>query len=273
MKDTHCVGFLQWALPHLGMRWAGFRKVRKQVCKRVERRIEELELGGQEAYRAHLETHAEEWAVLDQLCRVTISRFYRDKEVFRFLEREVLPQLARRALDEGRHTLTMWSAGCGSGEEPYTLALVWHLGVRPLFRSVDTRIIGTDSDARMLERAAAARFTASSLKDLPDDWKAEAFEEVEGDFHLLPEYADCVELRQNDLRHSAPPDRFDLILCRNLAFTYWASDVQLEAGQRLLGAMKSGSALVLGIHEALSGELQGFATWSHALRVYRRAAA
>jgi len=94
VKDAACVEFLQWALPRLRMRWAGFRKVRRQVCRRVERRIRELDLHDVDAYRAYLELTPDEWLQLDALCHVTISRFYRDRGVFELLERSVLPELA-----------------------------------------------------------------------------------------------------------------------------------------------------------------------------------
>src|SRR5687767_6728995 len=118
-NDAQCVGFLQWALPHVRMRWEGFRRVRRQVCRRIERRRRELGLDGLPAYRLYLEQHPDEWPVLDSLCRVTISRFYRDRGVFAFLEGEVLPAVAQGAVRDGRQALEAWSAGCASGEEPY----------------------------------------------------------------------------------------------------------------------------------------------------------
>jgi chemotaxis protein methyltransferase CheR len=107
------VTFLQQALPRLGRRWAGYRKVRRQVCRRIRHRIDELGPEGFEAYHAHLEAQPGEWEVLDGLMNVTISRFNRDRGVFEFLRDEVL-----------RPGMRVWSAGCASGEEPYTLALL-----------------------------------------------------------------------------------------------------------------------------------------------------
>jgi chemotaxis protein methyltransferase CheR len=95
MKDQDCTQFLQWSLPRLRMRWQGFRKVRGQVCKRIDRRLHELGPADISGYQAYLQEQADEWNVLDSLCRVTISRFYRDRELFRFLEREVLMKLSR----------------------------------------------------------------------------------------------------------------------------------------------------------------------------------
>ena len=94
MNDLDCVQFLQWALPKMRMRWPGFRKVRRQVCKRVDRRLRRLGLVGVAAYRAYLDDHPDEWSELDQLCRIPISRFYRDRGVFDLLRDDVLPSLA-----------------------------------------------------------------------------------------------------------------------------------------------------------------------------------
>src|SRR5215217_8279593 len=82
MREVECAAFLQWALPRLRLRWAGFRRVRRQVCKRLRRRILELRLETLEQYRSQLEIDPHEWAVLDDLCYITISRLYRDKRVF-----------------------------------------------------------------------------------------------------------------------------------------------------------------------------------------------
>ncbi len=98
MRDTECIAFLQWALPKMGFRWPGFRKVRGQVCKRVGRRLKELGLADLEAYREYLEVHPDEWAILDGFCRITISRFFRDRDVYETLGSDVLPELARREL-------------------------------------------------------------------------------------------------------------------------------------------------------------------------------
>jgi chemotaxis protein methyltransferase CheR len=123
MRQDECAAFLQWALPQLRLRWAGFRKVRRQVCKRLRRRILELRLETLEQYRSQLEIKPHEWAVLDGLCRVTISRLYRDKRVFDFLGGVILPELARTASLQSR-PVWCWCAGCASGEEVYTLKIL-----------------------------------------------------------------------------------------------------------------------------------------------------
>ena len=170
MKDADCTALLQWALPRLGMRWAGFRRVRGQVCKRVRRRMAELGLRDLADYRALLETHPEEWTRLDGLCRISISRFYRDQGVWRTLECGILPDLTERARARGEGRLRIWSAGCASGEEPYTLALLFAFGAA--LGACRPQILTTDADPHLLERARAlsvrsGRIPHSSVRHTP----------------------------------------------------------------------------------------------------------
>ena len=99
MNDPELVRFLQWCLPKLGLRWAGFRKVRGTVRKRLNRRIRELKLPDLAAYRDRLEIDPCEWNWLEVMCRIPISRFYRDKAVYDFLAGEVLPACAQSVRD------------------------------------------------------------------------------------------------------------------------------------------------------------------------------
>jgi len=92
-EDPQWIAFLQWTLPQLRMRWSGFRKVRTQVRKRVHKRLQSLQLAGLNDYRDYLQQHLEEWRVLDTLCRITISRFYRDKGIYGLLADWIIPGL------------------------------------------------------------------------------------------------------------------------------------------------------------------------------------
>ena len=270
MKDEQCVRFLQWALPQLHMRWPGFRKVRGQVCKRVGRRMKELRLEGIEDYRDYLREHPEEWTELDSLCRITISRFNRDRGVFATLAREVLPLLADAAAKRGDPALRVWSAGCGSGEEPYTLAILWHLELQPRFPEASVHIVATDADPNVIARASEARYAPGSLKELPDTQRALAFSEEDGMHRLRPRYQGAVRFLEQDIRRAQPEGRFDLVLCRNLAFTYFDEAVQRRLLNQIAGRMRAGGALVLGVHEHLPANAQGFSPWFEKQRIYRR---
>lgn len=251
MSDPDCVAFLQHALPRLGLRWAGFRKVRRQVCRRIARRCAELGLADLAAYRRFLDDHRDEWARLDELCRVTISRFGRDRGLWTWLARDELPRLAARAVAAGRCELRAWSAGCGAGEEPYTLAIAWLVEVAPGWPSVGLEILATDIDGHQLARARRGCYPPAALRELPETWRRAAFT-VRGDEECLePRARGLVRFERHDVRTPPPPGAWDLILCRNLAFTYFDEALQRAVARSLRAALHAGGVLVVGSHERL----------------------
>ena len=237
-------------MPQLRMRWKGFRRVRRQVCKRLARRLSELGLEDTDDYRRLLDRRPEEWAVLDAFCRITISRFYRDRAVVDHLRASVLPELAREATQRDGH-LRCWSAGCASGEEPYTLSLAWHLDVSEGFPKVSFEVLATDADPTMIERARRACYPPASLRDVPPEWIDIAFRPSASQRCLRPRYRREVELLLEDVRLGAAQGPFDLILCRNLAFTYFDLPLQRHVLSMILPELAPGGGLVLGSHEEI----------------------
>ena len=250
----NCVQFLQWALPRMGMRWKGFRKVRRQVCRRIRRRMAELGVEGEPGYQAYLEANPDEWRELRRLCRVTISRFRRDQGVWRALEEEVIPELARLPSPSGSShaappALRAWSAGCASGEEPYTLSLLWALRLQHDLPHRTLEILATDVDPTVLERARAGVYDESSLQELSRDWVEAGFTREGERYRIRPPIQEPVEFGQADLLEEIPPGPFHLILCRNLLLTYFDEPTAARGLERMLASLAKGGALVVGSHE------------------------
>lgn len=229
------------------MRWPGFRRVRRQVNKRVSRRVAELGLPDAAAYREYLDSNPREWTTLASLCRVTVTRFYRDRRVFDHLGEVVLPRLAARAGGE----VACWSVGCASGEEPYTVKIIWELSVAPAAAGKTLHVLATDSDPLLLSRAREAVYPASSLKDLPHRLAAAAFESCGEKFALHGRFRKDVHFEERDVRESMPAGPFDVILCRNLVFTYFETDLQRTILRGMKSRLRGGGVLVTGIHESL----------------------
>lgn len=268
MKDAECVAFLQWALPRLGYRWGGFRKVRRQVCKRISRRLRALGLADLAAYRTRLAEDRAEWDVLDGFCFIPISRFWRDRGVFDHLAEVLLPRLAREAGGEER-ALAVWCAGCASGEEPYSLAIAFLLG--PAAGSgAALEILATDADENLLERARRGVYGRGSLKDLPEEYLAAAFDKTDSLYKLRGEFRAPVRLRLEDIRARMPAGPFDLVLCRNLVFTYFDHDQQRAFVPKLAPRIRPGGLLVVGSHEILPADAMGFTPEPGPPGLYRR---
>lgn len=267
MQDRDCAAFLQWALPQLERRWNGYRKVRRLVCKRLAQRLKSLGLADLDAYRRQLAARPEEWRELDALCGIPVSRFYRDRDVFDALGHRILPALAETAAS--RAALAAWSAGCASGEEPYTVALIWAIRLQPRFPGTGLRIVATDSDAGVLARARAGRYAPSSLKELPADLRSQGFEEQDGTWRIRDRYR-AVDFVQQDLREAMPDGPFDLILCRNVVLTYYAPVLQEALMARIVGRLRPGGALVVGAHESVPPGMLELVAWPGARTIYRK---
>ena len=268
MADAECVAFLQEALPRLGLRWQGFRKVHGQVCKRLRRRMEALGIEGFAAYRQRLEANPQEWTVLDGLTHITISRFFRDKSIFEALERRVLPDIAARAQRDKRPA-RFWSAGCASGEEPYTLKILWDIAVASAFPSVGCSVVATDADETVLKRARNGCYSGGSLRELPEALVRQGFERADRLFCVRPQYRQGVSFLSQDLRSEAPKGLFDLILCRNVAFTYFEAPLQTEALDRLVERLAQPGYLVIGAQEKLPREMRCLIPLPGVLAIFR----
>lgn len=273
MNDQDCVRLLQWALPRLGHRWEGYRRVRRQVCRRIDARIGSLGLADVAAYRHLLETERSEWAALRACLRVTISRFFRNRGVFQALADSVLPTLAESAAQRDERVLRVWSAGCASGEEPYSLSLLWAFQLQARHPGITVSILATDADTQVLERAEAACYPTSSLRELPPQWRDQAFTRANGRYCLHPELRRGVRFEQQDMSSVLPDGPFQLILCRNLAFTYFDPALQRRIASDLLQRLAPGGFLVLGVHEHLPAGIEGVLPWAGAPAIYHKPSA
>jgi chemotaxis protein methyltransferase CheR len=258
MPDDARVDFLKWCLPRLELRWPGYRKVRGLLGKRLNRRVAELGLADLSAYRTFLMREPAEWAQLDAMCRIPISRFYRDRGVFDAIGQQLLAEAAAAVAARGDNTVKCWSAGCASGEEPYSLVMVWRFCVAQDCPTLGLTVTATDADDIMIERAKVACYARSSLKDLPPRWVEQAFSRCGSLFCLKAEFREGVQFDLQDIRLSMPDRSFDLILCRNLAFTYFDDALQRRISDELRKRLQPGGVLVLGTHEALPSETSGF---------------
>jgi chemotaxis protein methyltransferase CheR len=269
MDNRDCTTFLQWALPQRNLCWPGFRKVRRQVCKRLKRRIRELGLDDLAAYRRRLEADPAEWRAFDECCHIIISRFFRDRGVFEVLRKHVLPDIATRVTYEKR-AAHIWSAGCASGEEPYTLKIIWDREVARSAPGAPVSIVATDIDETVLARARRGCFEPTSLRELPPHLLEEAFDRVGPLYCIKPRHREGVEFLHQDLRSEAPALLFDLILCRYVAFTYFAEPLQQQVLVRIMDRLAPHGYLAIGTHEQVPSVEPALQSLDGAPQILRR---
>jgi chemotaxis protein methyltransferase CheR len=139
------------------------------------------------------------------------------------------------------------------------------------YPAVTLRVLATDIEDAMLARARRGCYRPGSLRELPETWRTSVFAANGDELCLRERFRQHVSIERRDVLRDPPPDNaFDLVLCRNLAFTYFDEAGQRAVAEHLGRALRPGGALVLGRHEALPAEVDGFSSWSDAARVYRR---
>jgi chemotaxis protein methyltransferase CheR len=233
--------FLAEALPFFGLFPPALR--RRNIRRRVMKRMESQGFHDFRAYLSLLRRDPAEREALRPLLAVTISRFFRNRRVFETLSCQILPFLAAK----GRQ-VRAWSAGCASGEESFTLRILWEElpGVKPpLF------LLATDVDESCFARAREGRYPESSLREVPRLTAERYFRREEGGYRLREIVVRSVEFRKHDLRRSFPPGNFDLVLCRNTAFTYFDVPHRAVVTEKFASALYPGGILVIGSTEKL----------------------
>ncbi len=223
--------------------------MRRQVCRRLKSRLKQLGLDDFPDYAAYLLEHPDELSVVDACCRITISRFYRDAPTFEQLCQE-LPKLLHLAITRGDKSIRCWCAGCASGEEVYTLKLLEHFCLPESEISLPWQILATDIDGHLLSRARRGCYLAGTLRELPQAWREEAFTANE-QYCLKPAFREGIQFEQQDIRQQMPLGSFHLILCRNLAFTYFEPSLQQQILSGISQRLVPGGMLLIGRRESL----------------------
>jgi chemotaxis protein methyltransferase CheR len=203
-------------------------------------------------YAQHLGRTPDEYERLRDALTINVTRFYRNPETWEHLRRDALPALLRRRAGRVR----VWSAGCASGEEPYTIAMLLAecaaASGRPEWLDA-VRIDATDVDRESLERTRNARYAVEALVDLPAEL-LERWCRREGTGWVVSEsLRRVVAVHAVDLGRDPPPaPPYDLICCRNVVI-YFGREVQERLFERFTGALAPGGYLVLGKVETLVG--------------------
>lgn len=230
-----------------GVDFSGYRPA--TVRRRLHNRMLGLSVSTVGDYLHVLRASSDEAARLLERLTIKVSHFYRNPAAFDVLRRDVVPRLAAAA---GPRPLRLWSAGCGRGEEAYTLAMVLEDA------GCDGDVLGTDVDESALELAASACYADEALRELPDDWRPRYLAAAVPPLRRPCRVADAVRRRVRFARHdlcsgSAEPAVFDLVCCRNVLI-YLRRTAQDTVLATLSGALAPGGVLMLGEAEWPPGD-------------------
>jgi two-component system CheB/CheR fusion protein len=249
-QDPAFEALIDYLKSERGFDFTGYK--RPSLMRRMRRQMQVVGVGSFEEYQDYLQVHPEEFTALFNMILINVTGFFRDADAWLELRSSVLPALLK---ERPSGLLRVWSAGCASGEEAFSLAmcLAEVMGVDEFRDRV--KIYGTDVDEEALSEARHATYSPRELSSVPEDLLRAYFEPVNGGDRLAfrKDLRRCVIFGRNDLVQDAPISRIDLLSCRN-TLMYFNTEQQARIVQRLHFALNPAGVLFIGKAETL---------WSH----------
>jgi two-component system CheB/CheR fusion protein len=245
-QDAKFEQLLEYLRQSRGFDFTGYK--RPSLIRRVEQRMRAVKIRNFGDYVDYLEVHPEEFTFLFNTLLINVTSFFRDQAACDYLAETVVPRIiGSKANDK---PVRIWSAGCATGEEAYSIAMVMAeaLGKDEFRKRV--KIYATDADEEALLIARQGTYTAKEVQPVAEELREKYFERVGGRYVFYPDLRRAVIFGRHDLIHDAPMSRLDLLVCRNVLM-YFNTETQGNVLARFNYALNQDGYLFLGKAEML----------------------
>ncbi|MET8758725.1 CheR family methyltransferase [Lentzea sp. NPDC004782] len=259
---------LQYLKESRGFDFTGYK--RTSLMRRVRHRMSQIGVEDYGDYIDQLQVNADEFSVLFNTILINVTAFFRDPEAWAHLREEVIPALlADRGPDD---PIRVWSAGCASGEEAYSLAIVLAEAMGTDRFRQNVKIYATDVDDEALTHARHASYVERDMQSMPSEFAEKYFEHHNGRYSFRKDLRRSVIFGRNDLVQDAPISRIDLLVCRN-TLMYFNQETQARILGRFHFALVPKGVLFLGKAEMLLSHSRIFDPVDLKRRIFRKTAA
>lgn len=229
----------------------------KPFKRRIRVRMRALGIEAYKEYEEYLKKNIEEQVKLKDTLTINVSKFFRNIEVFEILKEDIIPKI--------KEPVRCWSAGCSTGEEPYTIAII----LRELGK--EGKIIGTDIDIDALNKAKEGVYTIFSMDEIPYEYIKKYFDQKNERYilkELIKSYVSFQEIDFKDIDKFSM--QFDIILCRNVLI-YLTKEFQEKLISRFYQLLDKNGFLILGMAETLGfGKYEYFTPYKLKERIYKK---
>jgi two-component system CheB/CheR fusion protein len=241
---------------------------RPTILRRLGRRMAATNCESLDEYSRYVDEHPEEYRQLIGAFLIKVTEFFRDPELFDYLKAEVLPELIEEAREE-ENQLRIWSAGCATGEEAYSLAILVSEALGQEAGLFNVRILATDIDEDAVKFARRGLYPPSALKGLSVEQIRRYFVEEDGSYQVKKQIRGMIVFGEHDLAQRSPFPNVDLVVSRNVLI-YFSNELQRRALQLFAYSLRDGGYLVMGKAESPSLLADLFAPVDRHNKVYRR---
>jgi two-component system CheB/CheR fusion protein len=248
-----------------GFDFTGYK--RSSLGRRIQKRMRDVGATEYADYQDRLESSAEEFRHLFDTILINVTSFFRDDDAWSYIRSDVLPDVLADA--GGDDEIRIWSAGCSSGEEAYSLAILLAeaLGDDEYLRRV--KIYGTDVDEDALRTARGGLYPTTALEALPEEWRERYFEPNGSRRAFRSDLRRRVIFGRHDITVDAPISRLSLLVCRN-TLMYFNVETQTQIIDRFHFALRQAAYLFLGKAEMLLSDGERFEAANMRQRIFRR---
>lgn len=243
---------------------------RRYVERRLASRLNALGLHSYRQYSAYLDAHPEEYAKLLDTLTINVTQFFRDATVFDVFRGQIVPELLEEKRRRHQRMVRVWSAGCSTGQEAYSIAMSLLSGMGSARDQFLLSILGTDIDPKALEIARRAEYPRDQLSHIPPADRRRYVEEMGDVFRIKSEVTRLCRFQRLNLLTDSPIHVVDVIFCRNV-FIYFNREEQDRLLEVFWSALARGGYLVLGRSERIPpGKSTTFELVNGRERIYRK---
>jgi two-component system CheB/CheR fusion protein len=264
-EDAAFEALLEFLKRMRGLDFTGYK--RTSLERRFRRRMDAVGCPGYGDYLDYLEVHPDEYEQLFEMLLINVTEFFRDEPAWRHMRERVLPDLISAKGDD--EPIRVWSAGCASGQEAYTAAMVLAEILGPDAYRQRVKIYATDIDEDALGQARLAVYTAKELEGVPEELRERYFERADQRWAFRKDLRRTVIFGRNNLVSDAPISRLDLLICRN-TLMYLNAETQARILRHFHFALRDDGVLMLGKSEMMISHRDLFTALDLKKRIFTR---
>jgi two-component system CheB/CheR fusion protein len=249
-------------LTHTGIDFDGYKDT--TATRRIQRRMRELNVQDVRAYAERVISDAHEAQTLSHYILVGVTRFFRDAGAIAALRASAIPRLAQQARTK---QLRVWIAGCSTGEEAYSVAILLQEALDALPDHMGFKLFATDVDASAIEQASSGEFQLQHLEDLPEQLRNRYFTRRSDRYIVNKQLREKLLFSRHDITQDPPFSHLDMVSCRNLLI-YFKPNIQARVLGLLSASLNDDGLLWLGASESLGERADEFKTVDARWRVF-----
>ncbi|MBD2771838.1 CheR family methyltransferase [Iningainema tapete] len=265
-QNPELENLLEYIKQRRGFDFSGYK--RTSLTRRICKRMQSVGRENYNDYLDYLEVHPDEFVELFNTILINVTAFFREPQAWEYIANEIIPQIiASRQISK---SIRVWTAGCASGAETYTIAMLLAEALGMKQYSARVKVFATDVDVEALNYSRLAGYSPKEVQGIPQNLLDKYFERVNGRYSVQKELRRCVIFGRHDLVQDAPISKIDLLVCRN-TLMYFNTETQAKILDKFYFALNESGFLFLGKAEMLFTRNHSFTPLDLRRRIFTKA--